>query len=33
MRKDPKLNTTIIDKWADKAKFLCEDRDMEDSVQ
>lgn len=30
MRTNPKLNTTIIDKWTEKAKFLWEDRDMED---
>ena len=30
MRTNPRLTTTIIDKWADRAKFLWEDRDMED---
>lgn len=30
MRDNPKLNTAIIDRWTDKAKFLWEDRDRED---
>jgi uncharacterized protein (DUF2225 family) len=30
MKEDPKLQLIIIDKWADKAKFLWEDRDRED---
>ncbi|MBN1602601.1 MAG: DUF2225 domain-containing protein [Chitinispirillaceae bacterium] len=30
MRENPKLNTVIIDKWADKAKYLWEDRDRSD---
>ena len=30
MRDNPRLNTTTIDKWADKAKYLWEDRDVED---
>jgi uncharacterized protein (DUF2225 family) len=30
MRTNPRLNTVTIDKWADKAKYLWEDRDMED---
>jgi uncharacterized protein (DUF2225 family) len=30
MREDPKLQLMIIDKWADKAKYLWEDRDRED---
>jgi uncharacterized protein (DUF2225 family) len=30
MKQDPKLNTVIIDKWAEKAKMLWEDRDRED---
>jgi uncharacterized protein (DUF2225 family) len=30
MKQDPKLQTILIDRWADKAKFLWEDRDRED---
>jgi uncharacterized protein (DUF2225 family) len=30
MREKPSLVTTIIDKWADRAKFLWDDRDTED---
>lgn len=30
MREDPKLNTVYIDKWQSKAKYLWEDRGMED---
>jgi uncharacterized protein (DUF2225 family) len=30
MKEDPKLQLMIIDKWADKAKFLWEDRERED---
>lgn len=30
MRENPKLTTATIDKWADKAKYLWEDRDVED---
>jgi uncharacterized protein (DUF2225 family) len=30
MKEDPKLQTTIIDKWAERAKLLWEDRDRED---
>jgi uncharacterized protein (DUF2225 family) len=30
MRENPKLNTATIDKWADKAKFIWEDRECED---
>jgi uncharacterized protein (DUF2225 family) len=30
MRENPKLNTVIIDKWADKAKYLWDDRERTD---
>jgi len=30
MRENPKLTAATIDRWADKAKYLWEDRDMED---
>ncbi len=30
MKEDPKLQTLIIDKWADKSKMLWEDRDRDD---
>jgi uncharacterized protein (DUF2225 family) len=30
MKQDPKLQTLIIDRWSDKAKFLWEDRDRAD---
>jgi uncharacterized protein (DUF2225 family) len=30
MRENPKINTIVIDKWADKAKYLWEDRESAD---